>query len=173
MIIKWKQRMNELGLTEQTVSHGLRAKIKDFNTLLEGIEEVKESIANPDINDNVDELESDLEDLEKAVESSDRMLVNAVEVFDRNKEKYAELSKNLGKGRPRKNPAPTPTPTPTPTPAPTPTPTPTPAPAPTPTPKAAEVVLDEPKKKSSTGWFIFALVVGVATLGAVSLSNRD
>jgi len=105
--------MEELGLTEQTVSHGLRTKIKDYYTLLDGIEEVKDSLSNPDINDDVDELESDLEELEKAVEDSDRMLVKAVEVFDKNKDKYAEMSKNLGKGRPRKNPIPTPAPTPT------------------------------------------------------------
>jgi hypothetical protein len=154
--------MEELGLTEQTVSHGLRTKIKDYYTLLDGIEEVKNSLSNPDINDDVDELESDLEELEKAVEDSDRMLVKAVEVFDKNKDKYAEMSKNLGKGRPRKNPIPTPALAPTPTPAPT--------PAPAPAPKTDG---EEPKKKSSTGWFIFALVVGVATIGAVNIMNKD
>lgn len=101
--MKWKQQMQDFGLTEETVSIGLRNKIKDYYALVEGIEGLKESIENPSINDDVDDLQSDLESLEEAVENADRQLVKALEVYDRNKEKYAELSKNLGKGRPKKN----------------------------------------------------------------------
>jgi hypothetical protein len=131
--MKWKSEMEKLGLTNETISVGLRNKIKDYYDMVEGIKELKDSIANPTLNDDVDELQEELADLQDALESYDNQLVKAVHTFDKNKEKYAELSKNLGKGRPRKdgqpaqpkqvvsNPTPTPTPTSTPTPNPTPT----------------------------------------------------
>lgn len=101
--MKWKQTLANFGLTEETISIGLRNKIKDHYSIQEGIDELKQSIANPSINDDVEELQEDLNDLIDALEVSDEKLVRAIEVFDKNKEKYAEMSKNLGKGRPRKD----------------------------------------------------------------------
>jgi len=101
--MKWKQKLEECGLNEETISVGLKNKIKDYYTIIDGIEETKESIANPTLNDDVEELKGELADLEDALLDSDNKLVRAIEVFDKNKERYAEMSKHLGNGRPRKD----------------------------------------------------------------------
>ena len=101
--MKWKQKLSEVGLTEQTISHGLRNKIKAYYDILEGINEAKETIANPSLNDDVEAIKEELPDLEEALEDADRNLVKAIELYDKNKERYAELSKHLSKGRPRKD----------------------------------------------------------------------
>jgi len=102
--MKWKQTLDGFGLTEQTVSQGIRNKIKDYYTIVDGIEELEKSIENPTLNDDVDELKNDLEELQEALEEQDKVLVKAVTMFDKNKEHYAKLSQNLvGRGRPKKD----------------------------------------------------------------------
>ena len=162
--MKWKQKLAECNLTEETISAGLRSKIKDFYTLVEGIEEVEQSIQNPSLNDDVEELQEELEDLETAMENADKQLIRAIEIYDKNKEMYAELSKNLGKGRPRKNPiveAPK-------------------AVAATqqavvkPIVQAAQgIVVPQEEKKSSWKWLLAIAVVGGLTLGIVNLSKSE
>lgn len=106
--MKWKQKLEECGLNEQTISLGLKNKIKDYYTIIDGIEETKESIANPSLNDDVEELKGELADLEEALLDADNKLVRAIEVYDKNKERYAEMSKHLSNGRPRKDGTPNP-----------------------------------------------------------------
>ena len=93
--MKWKQKLDEVGLTEQTASQGIRNKILDYNTIEDGIEELKNSIKEPTLNDDVDSLKKDLEDLTEALESQDDVLVKAITLFDKNKEHYAKLQDNL------------------------------------------------------------------------------
>ena len=160
--MKWKSEMEKLGLTNETISVGLRNKIKDYYDMVEGIKELKDSIANPTLNDDVEELKEELADLQDALESYDNQLVKAVHTFDKNKEKYAELSKNLGKGRPRKDGQPAQPKQVVANPTPTPNPNPTPAPNPTPN---ADGNKDGEKKKGNWGLFFGALALGIITFG--------
>jgi predicted nuclease with TOPRIM domain len=155
----WREKLAECGLTQETVSNGLRSKIKDFLTLEQGYSEVQNSIDNPDMNDDVDELESDLEDIQTAMDSANKQLIRAIEIYDKNKEKYAELSKNLGKGRPRKDAVKQ---------EPTPNNVSSQQQTQQPTQQAANGVVVE-KKKSSIGWLFFAGFAAVVTIGAVNL----
>jgi len=166
--MKWKQKLAECNLTEETISAGLRSKIKDYYTIVGGIEEVEQSIKNPSINDDVDDLQDELEDLQTAMENADKQLIRAIEIYDKNKEMYAELSKNLGKGRPKKNPI---------------------VEAPKvvsqsvaapqqavvkPIVQAAQgTVVEKEEKKSSWKWLLAVAVVGGLTLGIVNLSKRE
>ena len=166
--MKWKQKLAECNLTEETISAGLKSKIKDYYTIVEGIEEIEQSIQNPSLNDDVDDLQEEIEDLQTAIENADKQLIRAIEIYDKNKEKYAELSKNLGKGRPRKNPI---------------------VEAPKvvaqtvaapqqatikPIVQAAKVnVVEKEEKKSSLKWLLAIAVVGGLTLGVVNLSKRE
>jgi chromosome segregation ATPase len=162
--MKWKQKLAECNLTEETISAGLKSKIKDYYTIVEGIEEIEQSIQNPSLNDDVDDLKEELEDLQTAIENADKQLIRAIEIYDKNKEKYAELSKNLGKGRPRKNPI-------------------VEAPKSVAAPQQAVVkpivqaaqgtVVEKQEKKSSWKWLLAIAVVGGLTLGVVNLSKRD
>jgi len=101
--MKWKNELENCGLTEETISHGLRNKIKDYYSMVEGINELKDSIENPTINDDVEELQTELEELQDDLMTFDNNLVRAIQIYDKNKERYAQLSKNIGKGRPRKD----------------------------------------------------------------------
>jgi hypothetical protein len=160
--MNWKQALANFGLTEETISQGLKTKIKDHRKIEDALEELQEQIQNTDDDDELNELNEDIYELQEGLQMSNEKLIRAIELYHKNKDKYAELSKNLGKGRPRKNPLPqqvNPTPTPTPTP---------------------QVVAsggqvqnqstDEggKKKKNSWGWIIGGLIIGGLTLGAVN-----
>jgi chromosome segregation ATPase len=162
--MKWKQKLAECNLTEETISAGLRSKIKDYYTIVEGIEEVEQLIEKPSLNDNIDDLREELDDLQTSLINADKQLIRAIEIYDKNKEMYAELQKNLGKGRPKKNPI---------------------VEAPKsvastqqavvkPIVQAAQgTVLPQEEKKSSWKWLLAIAVVGGLTLGIVNLSKRE
>jgi SMC interacting uncharacterized protein involved in chromosome segregation len=100
--MKWKKEMQTRNLDETNVSQGLKTKIKDYYELEEGIQSLKEAIADPSINDDVEELKADLEELQEALEVADRKLVDAVILFDKNKDKYAEKVQKMKEGREKK-----------------------------------------------------------------------
>ena len=100
--MKWQNEMESLGLNDSNISVGLKNKIKDYNDIVKYIKELKETIENPSVNDNVDELQSTLVDMEEALETADDKLVRAIQLYHKNKDKYAEMSKHLT-GRPRKD----------------------------------------------------------------------
>jgi chromosome segregation ATPase len=165
--MKWQKALNQFGLTYETVSIGLRNKINDYNQMVEGIDELKDSIKNPSINDNVDELKSDLADLQNSLENYDTQIVRAIEVYHKNKDRYAELAKNLGKGRPRKDGKTAQVKKVEPTQTQTTTETTTPAPVQVAS-QGTEVVeaVEEPKEKKKTNWWLFG---GIIVLSAITL----
>lgn len=177
--MKWKQELSKFGLTEESVSHGLRNKFKDYYKIQEAIDELENQLNdNSTSEEEIEEIQDDLRELNDALELSDLKLVKAIEVYDKNKERYAEMSKHLGKGRPRKNPLPTPKPQPqtqTQTQvAQSGTQTQTQVPQNIPITPTEEVPNEEKKKKSGIGWIIGAVVIGALTLGAVNaFKNGD
>lgn len=100
--MKWQNEMQTLGFNESNISQGLKTKIKDYNDIVKYIKELKETIKNPSVNDNVDELESTLVDMEEALETADDKLVKAIQSFEKNKERYAEIGKKMAEGRQNK-----------------------------------------------------------------------
>lgn len=170
--MKWKQALADYNLTEETISHGLKKKIKEYREIEVGVNELKNSIndeSTPD--DELEELQSDLTELQDSLQMADNNLVRAIEIYDKNKDRYAEMSKHLGKGRPRKNPLPN---TDGSSAKPTPTPTPTTNPTSAPTSNNDGKDGTEPKKKSNFGFIALAVAIGVISLGAVSMfKNRD
>jgi hypothetical protein len=164
--MKWKTRLSELGLTEDTISHGLRAKIKDYYIIQKGIEKLQSDLDSGRVNqDDVDDAKNDLQELITDLADYDDALVKAIETFDKNKDRYAANSKNLKNVKNSGVKVET---------KPTPTPTPTSTPKKDDVPLTTEVVKDGEKKSSSIGWVLFAVVAGVLTLGAVNfMKNRD
>lgn len=167
MNTKWQQKMVELGLTKEKISHGLKNKIKDYNKLIEGIEEIKQNINNPSKGDDIEQLKIDLDELESTLESADEKLTKAIVIYDKNKEVYEKLSSKLGRGRPRKN-------------------------ATIDTVKdtnnggalpiieaeelpieVKELPIEAEEKKSDNSWIFIALLVGVFTFGAVALNKNS
>ena len=103
--MKWTNEMQTLGLTNETISQGLKTKIKDYHEMVDAIKELKESISNPSVNDDVDELQSDLAELENVLEDLDDTIVKSLHTFNKNKDKYAELGKKMAEGREKKKQA--------------------------------------------------------------------
>ena len=162
--MKWKQALADYNLTEETISLGLKKKIKEYREIEVGVNELKNAIndeSTPD--DELEELESDLADLQDSLEEYDIKLVRAIEVYDKNKDKYAELSKHLGKGRPKKNPTPQSVVSQNTT------------PKPQPTTQCNQPNADgTEKKKKSFGFIALAVAIGIISLGAVSMfKNND
>jgi hypothetical protein len=157
---KFQEKLAELNLSEDALSKRIKDNINAFRKLDEAINGVKESIGETQDENEKEDLESELEELVQSLDEVDNKLVTDIIKFDKNKEHYAKLSKNLNKGGGTPK-ATTPKATST-----TPTPTPTPTPNQTPNNDAP------PKKKSSWGWVALGLVVLVATAGAVNVMNK-
>ena len=170
--MKWKSKLAEVGLTEQTASQGIRNKISDYNTISDGINELNESIANPSINDDVDDLQKDLIDLTDALEKQDNVIVKAIALFDKNKDHYAKLGKNLAEKRQQKAASKADSKT---------------VSDATP-PKMVEntnpikqepviaeagAVINDEKKKDSFSWVLLGGLALVVTLGAVNIFKND
>jgi len=167
--MKWQQRMADFGLTEETVSVGLRKKIKDFRKIESGVDQLKQYLSQDNLSDeDRANYQSDLDELEGSLQAFDKELTRAVEIFDKNKDVYKRTSKHLVakkkqvKTDDNKTPAPTPEPTPEPKPD---------------TVKAEPIVEGDKdgdgKKKSNGGWLIFAIAVGIITLGAVNVMRNN
>jgi hypothetical protein len=173
--MKWKKTLSDVGLTEETISHGLRKKIKDYYGIQSAINQIQNAIKNPELDeDQREELEGDLETMQQGLEQSDDQLVKAILVFDKNKEKYAEMSKHLGKGRPKKNASTENTDSSAQKVENQSNSNPAPAPTPAPTPNGANEPSVEPKKKNGLGFVLLAVAIGVISLGAVSMfKNKD
>lgn len=168
--MKWKKELQTLNLTQEQLSVSLKNKIKDYQSIADGIEELQSRIANPTLNDDVDELNADLEELNEGLEIADRKLVADIQKFDRNKEKYAMLTDKMKQGREAKAKAKTQG-----------------TQAPPPPKQASQVQTNvvqtdipqqnsakEEKKGGGFGWIAFAVLAGIVTLGAVNLmKNRD
>ena len=155
--MNYLNKLNELGLTEDSISASLKKKIQGYKKLEAKVLEFKEAL-------DTGELEGD--DLEVVTESynnasddlriEDEELVKAIVKFDANKERYAEQAKNL-KPKTKKVQEPTPQPEPQPQPEPTP------------------VAAVEEKKESSSGlgWLVGGLVtVALAAVGINYLKNK-
>jgi septum formation inhibitor MinC len=159
--MKWQNEMDSLGLNQTNISVGLKNKIKDYNDIVKYINELKETIENPSVNDNVDELQSTLVDMEEALETADDKLVRAIQLYNKNKDKYAEMSKHLT-GRPRKDGQPRKQTQTQPKPAEPPVNT-------TPATKTETVTVEEEKveegEKKKTNWWLFG---GVILLSAIT-----
>ena len=163
--MKWKSEFEKLGLSNETISQGLKNKINDYNEVVQTIKELKEHIENPSLNDDVEELKEQSSDLENVLEDLDNKLVRAIQIFHKNKDKYAELGNKMKEGRERKklnqgqtktNPVPATAPNPTSTP----TSTPNPAPA-----SNVDDNKEGEKKKGNWGLFFGALALGIITFG--------
>lgn len=169
--MKWKSRLSELGLTEETISHGLRKKIKDYYKIQATIDELNQAIQEGDLTEEQkDSYRGDAEDLKQDLANFDKSLVADIEKFDKNKDRYAEMAKTL-KNQKNKSAEPKAQ---------------VQVNAAKEAEKKAEPVKDEQpqaqpqeaakeeKKKSGFGWIAFALLAGVVTLGAVNIMrNRD
>lgn len=165
--MKWKQTLEGFGLFEETVSQGIRNKIKDYYTIVDGIGELEKSIENPTLNDDVDELQTDLEELNDALEEQEKVLDKAIKMFDKNKEHYANLSKNLEgrRGRPKKDAQQQPQPNVA-------KPTQQPNAQPNVQNVAGNVTQEEKPKKTNIALWIVGIVIG-GCIGVNILNNRE
>jgi hypothetical protein len=166
--MKWKSKLAEVGLTEQTASQGIRNKISDYNTISDGINELNESIANPSVNDDVDDLQKDLIDLTDALEKQDNLIVKAITLFDKNKEHYAKLGKNLAEKRQQKAASKTVSDTTPPKNVENTNPI-----KQEPVIAEAGAVINDEKKKDSLSWVLLGGLALVVTLGAVNIFKND
>lgn len=159
---KFHEKLQELNLSEDALSKRIKDNINAYKKLEDAINGVKESIGDTTDDEEKEDLESELVELEESLDEVDNKLVTDIIKFDKNKEHYANLSKNLMKNKGKEK-----TPKATTQDGASATPTPT----PTPTPQANNDN-PQPKKKSNWGWVALGLVVLVGTAGAVNMMNK-
>lgn len=172
--MKWKNELSKSGLTEATLSQGLKKKVRDYYSIEKAIAVTKQDIADSDDDEQIEALKGDLSDFEESLEVLDEAISNGIVSYLENKDKYAEIGKKMKEGRDKKKSGGA-VATATKSDAPAPTPTPAPAPTPAPTNDKKEESKEGEKKKSNVGGIIFGLVIAGLTLGLATqyLKNRD
>ena len=108
---QYQEKLNELGLTPQSLSKGVTKDLVEFQQAEREFEELNERLAEMDEDDEErEELESQIEEYEEVIEKADEQLAAKIQHYFENKDAYAERMKNVtrGRGRPPKTPVPNP-----------------------------------------------------------------
>lgn len=94
--MNWKQKLEQFKLNENELSIRIKNKIKDYNSIVSGIEEIKGQMEAEGLSqEQADDLQENLDSLEGALTDLDESLSNDIEKYNRNKDMYAEKAKNL------------------------------------------------------------------------------
>jgi hypothetical protein len=164
--MKYEERLAELGVDKTMVSKGLQKKIKDFEDLLDFVEESKKELNDIEDESERQDLEDEVNRIEEDIPMIDDKLVSDINFWDRNKETQAinvqkmadareakKLAANGGVMPPQAQPQAQPKFVPN-------------------VPNDAPLPTEEKKKKDWVWWGIAGFVAAV-TLGAVWLSKEE
>lgn len=191
----WKQKLEQLKLSEDQLSVRIKKIIKVYKDSVAELEELNKKLVGDGLTDSrKTKLAKAKEQGEQDLSALDEAIVKDIEKWNRNKDTYAALSKQLVGKRGKKNvvapkPVPAPAVVPATEPAPAQTdPDPEPAPVPTPVPvpvknpdpvtepvkTKTEPGLDPEKKKTHWGWWVLGGVAAALGLGAlIHIANKD
>jgi len=165
--MKWRKTMKSNGFELSTYSKAIQAealRIEDLTNQKNGLRK--------QLNDEPDaELEEEFNGLEQSITELDNDLVNKINKYDNNRERYAKLGDKLKDAREAKKQAKAnaaPTPEPTPIVAPTPIVEPTPQPIVEPTPQPIE----EPKKKDGGGLLLAGALLVIGSIIGINLLKK-
>lgn len=92
----WKEKLASLGLTEETVSAGLRKKIAAYLKGESTLERLRTDAADESLSDDDrEELEETAASYETVLFESEEALCAAIDSWYKNKDRYAEMAKHL------------------------------------------------------------------------------
>lgn len=165
--MKWRKTMKGNGFELSTYSKAIQAEALRIEDLTSQKNELRKQLnAEPDA-----ELEEEFNGLEQSITELDNDLVNKINKYDNNRERYAKLGDKLKDAREAKKQAkanPTPAPEPAPIVEPTPVVEPTPEPIVEPTPEPIE----EPKKKGGGGLLLAGALLVVGSIIGINLLKK-
>jgi uncharacterized coiled-coil protein SlyX len=165
--MKWRKTMKGNGFELSTYSKSIQAEALRIEDLTN-----QKNALRKQLNDEPDaELEEEFNGLEQSITELDNDLVNKINKYDNNRERYAKLGDKLKDAREAKkqakaNPAPAPEPTPIVAPMPIVEPTPEPIVAPTPEP------IVEPKKKDGGGLLLAGALLVIGSIIGINLLKK-
>lgn len=94
--MKWKSKMQTLGLDESSLSVRIKKNIKDYYSLIEGLNEAKAEINNDNLSqEEVDSAQDTIDELTNAVSIADNNLANDIEKYHKNKDLYDKRTSYL------------------------------------------------------------------------------
>lgn len=168
--MKWRKTMKGNGFELSTYSKAIQAEALRIEDLTSQKNELRKQLnAEPDA-----ELEEEFNGLEQSITELDNDLVNKINKYDNNRERYAKLGDKLKDAREAKkqakaNPTPAPEQAPIvePTPVVEPTPIVEPAPVVEPTPNE-----EEPKKKGGGGLLLAGALLVVGSIIGINLLKK-
>lgn len=171
--MSWEQKLASIGFTYQTAPPSIKKPLQEYSEFYDAYNGAKEEYQNAEDGEEKEALLEDIETLESALQKQAELIDKKIATYEKNKDQYnklAEQSRARAKAKKadgsQQKPA-------------------------VAVPKGVEVkaaaskVVEtqatvstgdgsgEPKKKSSLGWVMFAVLAGVVTLGAVNLMNKE
>jgi len=102
--MNWKEKLEELKMTEQSLSVGIKKKINDYYSIVEGIKEVSSALKEAD-EDEEDNLKEQLSDLKEGLEASNADLIKSIEFYERNKDSMKLRAEKMLQGKKNKQAA--------------------------------------------------------------------
>ena len=165
--MKWRKTMKGNGFELSTYSKAIQNEALRIEDLTNQKNDLRKQLnAEPDA-----ELEEEFNGLEQSITELDNDLVNKINKYDNNRERYAKLGDKLKDAREAKKQAkanPTPAPEPTPIVAPTPIVEQTPEPIVEPTPEPIE----QPKKKDGGGLLLAGALLVIGSIIGINLLKK-
>lgn len=161
----WEKKLYELGISEKELPSAVKTKIKQYRTLSNGINELEDKINDAAEDEDISEINVELEEYQEALDLIDEKIEEQIDAFEsKNRDRY-EAAQPKPKPKLELEPKPELEPEPKPQYIPPPVPQ---------IVQQAKVSANGEKGKSnnSVGWFIFAAVAGIVTLGAVNVFKR-
>lgn len=86
--MNWKQKLEELGMTEQSLSASIKKKIKEHNEIIEALKEASNDLRNAGDDDDTEELRVQISELKDGVEASNEQLIDSIVHYHKNKDVY-------------------------------------------------------------------------------------
>ena len=154
--MKYQDKLNELGMTEQDLSASILKSIGNLNEIISTYNDAQESLEEISDEEDLQNAQEDIEQIKGDIEELDERILEKIEDYNKNKEMYAERGRKMQEGRKAKvsgNVAS--------------------QPQPQYQPQPNVEVLEAPKKKSNWALWLVAGIVALVTVNQVLIKVDD
>jgi chromosome segregation ATPase len=154
--MKYQEKLNELGMTEQDLSASILKSIANLNEIISTYNDAQESLEEISDEEDLQNAQEDIEQIKGDIEELDERILEKIEDYNKNKEMYAERGRKMQEGRKAKvsgNVAS--------------------QPQPQYQPQPNVEVLEAPKKKSNWALWLVAGIVALVTVNQVLIKVDD
>ena len=92
----WEEKLQQLGLTEQTAPNMVRKAINELRSYEKALQSAQKKLESSSLSERKrQQLEEEVSTYETAIEAQQGVILRKMEVWDKNKDRYAQMGRNL------------------------------------------------------------------------------